>query len=114
MNALVVLIVALPLSVEVLGALFGLRDGWADTASKASALERLATPLLCWGGLWWLAGIDMWRVMLAALVVVLILHVATYYAGRVLISRPRFQTHAIDTDSDDDPFQKKSPGDNWD
>ena len=103
MNTLMVLILALPLSVEVLGALFSVRDGWGESASKASALEHLAAPLLCWGALWWLVGIDMWRAMVAALVAVLILHVVTHFAVRLLISRPRFQTHAIDTDSGDDP-----------
>ena len=104
MKTLIAFVVALPLSVEVLGALFWVRDGWGDTASKASALERLAAPLLCWGGLWWLVGIDRWRAMLAAVVVVLVLHIVAYYGTRLIISRPRFQTRAIDTDSADDPL----------
>jgi len=101
-NTVIAFVVAMPLSVEMLGALYGVRDGWAHTGSKAAALERLAAPLLCWCCLWWLVGVEMWHVMLAALVVVVILHVVTHYTTVLMISRPRFQTNAIDTDSDDD------------
>jgi hypothetical protein len=91
---------ALPLSVELLGAIFSIADGWRSTGAKADALERLALPLFCWGGLWWLIGVDGWPVMLGALSSVLFLQVASFYAVRLLISRPRLQTQSIDTDAD--------------
>jgi hypothetical protein len=94
-------VVAIPLSVELFGALYAVFDASRQADSRAAAVERLAAPLLAWGALWWLAGSDAWRVLIAALVFVLICHVVVFYTGRWLIKRPGVQTIAVDTESDD-------------
>ena len=100
MKSVAVFLLALPLSVELWGALFGVMDGWRASASRAAALERFAVPLLLWGAVWWFGGVSAWRVLLVALLVVLACQVATFYGTRLLIRLPRVQTNAIDTESD--------------
>ena len=98
MKSVVVFLLALPVSVELWGALFGVLDGWRVAASRAAALERFAVPLLLWGALWWLLGVGAWRLMVIALVLILACQVVTFYGMRLLIRIPRLQTIAIDTD----------------
>lgn len=100
MKSLIVFVLALPVSMELWGAVFGVWDGWRVAASRAAALERFAVPMLLWGALWWLGGVGAWRLMVIALVVVLACQVVTFYATRLLIRIPRLQTTAIDTESD--------------
>jgi hypothetical protein len=100
MKSVIVFLLALPVSVELWGALFGVLDSWRVAASRAAALERFAIPLLLWGALWWLVGVGAWRLMVIALVVVLACQVVTFYATRLLIRVPRLQTIAIDTEFD--------------
>ncbi len=100
MKSVIVFLFALPVSVELWGALFGVLDGWRVATSRAAALERSAIPLLLWGALWWLGGVGAWRLMVIALVVVLGCQVVTFYGTRLLIRIPSLQTTAIDTEPD--------------
>ena len=100
MKSVLVFLLALPLSVELWGALFGVMDSWRAAVSRAAALERVAMPLLLWSALWWLGGFSAWRLLLVALLVVLACQVATFYGARLLIRLPRVQTNAIDTEFD--------------
>lgn len=101
MIATLVFVVAVPLSVEFLGALYAVYDAWRHAESRAAALERLAVPLTLWGALWWLGGVEAWHLLLAALLVVLACHIVVFYGTRWLLERPSAQTIAVDTDSDD-------------
>ena len=100
MKSALVFLLALPLSLELWGAWFGVMDSWRAAASRAAALERFAVPLLLWGALWWLGGVSAWRLLVVALLVVLACQVATFYGARLLIRLPRVQTNAIDTEID--------------
>ncbi len=100
MRSVVVFLLALPVSVELWGAFFSVFDGWRVAASRAAALERFALPLLLWGALWWLVGVDGWRLMVGALFGVLACQVVTFYGTRLVMRIRRLQTIAVETDFD--------------
>ncbi|HTO59479.1 MAG TPA: hypothetical protein VMJ74_16885 [Pseudomonadales bacterium] len=98
MKSLVAFMIAIPLTVELLGAALAIRDARRAPDARAAAAERLALPLLAWGALWWWIGAAGWDVMFGAMALVVVAHVLTFYATRALLRRPRFQTNAVDTD----------------
>jgi hypothetical protein len=100
MTWIVAFIVAVPLSIELLGALYAIFDVQRDTDARAAAVERLALPLLLWGTLWWLLGIEAWRLLIAALAFTLLCHVTWFFAAQWLIRRESLQTIAVDTESE--------------
>ncbi len=95
-------VVAIPLTVELFGALYAVFDAWRDSDARSAALERLAIPLAVWGLFWWWIGADGWHVLAAALATILIAHIVVFYAGRWLIRRPGVQTLVVDTDGTDE------------
>jgi hypothetical protein len=97
-RTLVVFVVAIPLSVELLGALFAVFDARRIPDARAAAVERLALPIFGWGLLWWFVGVDGWRVLLGAVALVVAAHAVTFYSVRALLRRPSLQTLAIDMD----------------
>jgi hypothetical protein len=97
-RSLVVFVLAIPLSVELSGAIFAVADAWRTPDARAAAVERLAVPVFGWGLLWWFAGVDGWRVLFGAIAFVFAAHVVTFYAMRSLLRRPSLQTLSIDTD----------------
>ena len=101
MIAVLAFVVAVPLSVEFFGALYAVFDAWSHADSRAAALERLAIPLMSWGALWWLVGVEAWHLILAALVFVLFCHIVMFYGTRWWLKRPSAQTIAVDTESED-------------
>jgi len=98
MKSLVAFVIALPLTVELLGAALAIRDARGAPDARAAAVERLALPLLAWGVLWWWMGARGWDVMLGAMALVIVAHALTFYAMRALLRKPWFQTNAVDTD----------------
>lgn len=95
-----VFIIAVPLSVELFGAMYAVFDAWGLPESRAAAVERLAVPLMVWGVLWWWIGVGAWHVLAAAWVFALACHILVFYGGRWLIRRPDIQTIAIDSDAE--------------
>ena len=102
MKSFVAFLVAVPLSVELLGALMAIVDARRQPDARAAAVERLATPLLAWGLIWWSIGADGWRAMFGAIALVIAAHVVGFYAARWLLRRPAWQTAAVDTDAVDE------------
>ena len=103
MNAIVAFVIAVPLTVELFGAVYAVFDAWRDRDSRSAALERLAIPMAAWGLLWWWIGPAGWQVLATAFATILVCHVAVFYVGGWLIRRSGIQTLAIDTDGSDDP-----------
>jgi hypothetical protein len=103
MKDVIAFIIAVPLTVELFGALYAVFDAWRDRDSRSAALERLAIPLAAWGVLWWWVGADGWQILAAAFAAILVCHIAVFYAGRWLIQRSGVQTLSVDTDRTDDP-----------
>jgi hypothetical protein len=99
-KSLVAFIIAVPLAVELLGAVMAIVDARRQPDARAAAVERLAVPLFVWGLLWWWVGADSWRVMVGAVAFVLAAHVVGFYAARWLLRRPACQTTAVDTDDE--------------
>jgi hypothetical protein len=97
-KSLVVFVIAIPVSVELLGALLAVVDARRIPDARAAAVERLAIPVFAWGLLWWFIGADGWRVLIGALASVVVGHVVVFYVVRSLLRRPSMQTRAIDTD----------------
>jgi len=100
---MVAFVVAVPLTVELFGALYAVFDAWRARDSRSDALERLAIPMAGWGVLWWWIGAAGWLVLAAAFATTLVCHLAAFYAVRLLIRRSGIQTLAIDTDGTDEP-----------
>jgi hypothetical protein len=98
-KSFVAFVFAVPLAVEVLGALMGIVDARRQPDGRAAAVERLTVPLLAWGFLWWWIGAGGWAVMFGAMALVIAAHVVAFYATRWLLRRPAWQTIAIDTDT---------------
>ncbi len=94
-------LVALPLSVELLGAACAVLDARHHLDLRAAALERLAVPLLAAGILWWLIGAAKWPLLVAAVLLAFLCHIVWFYVTRWLLRRPGAQTVALDTESDD-------------
>jgi len=113
MADLLLFLVAVPISVELLGGCMSIRDNWADTETRAAAVERLSIPVLCWGALWWIAGSNAGGVLAAALAFVAVWQAVMFYGAAALLKLPRFHTIAIATDDAAGP-ERKSPGDNGD
>jgi hypothetical protein len=102
MKDVIAFVIAMPLTVELFGALYAVFDAWRERDSRSAALERLAIPLAAWGLLWWWIGAAGWWVLAAAFGSVLVCHVVVFYAGRWLIGRPGTRTIVVDTDHADD------------
>ena len=102
MRDVIAFIIAVPLTVELFGALYAVFDAWRDIESRSAALERLAIPLAAWGVLWWWVGADGWQILGAAFAAILVCHIAVSYAGRWLIRRSGIQTISVDTDYTDE------------
>jgi hypothetical protein len=102
MRDVIAFVIAVPLTVELFGALYAVFDAWRDRNSRSAALERLAVPLAVWGVLWWWIGADGWRILAAAFASVIVCHMAVFYAGGWLIRRPGTQTIVVDTDHADE------------
>ncbi len=102
MKELFAFVVAVPVTVETLGALYAVFDAWRDRDSRSAALERFALPLAAWGVLWWWVGASGWQILVAAFAAILVCHIAVFYVGRWLIQRSAIQTITVDTDSDQD------------
>jgi hypothetical protein len=102
MKGVIAFIVAVPLTVELFGALYAVFDAWRDSDSRSAALERMAIPLAAWGLCWWWVGADGWRILAAAFATILVAHIVVFYAGRWLIRRAGVQTLVVDTDSSDE------------
>ncbi len=100
MIGVLVFVVAVPLSVELFGAFYAVIDAWRHAESRAAAVERLAIPLLFWSALWWWVGPDAWYLLAAAWAFVIVCHITVFYCTRWLIRHEKFQTTAIETDSD--------------
>jgi hypothetical protein len=101
MKDVIAFIIAVPLTVEMFGALYAVFDARHDRDSRSAALERLAIPLAAWGLLWWWVGADGWQILATAFAAILVCHVAVFYAGRWLIQRSGTQTISVDTDADE-------------
>ena len=97
MNEVIAFVIAVPLTVELFGALYAVFDAWRDRDSRSAALERLAVPLAAWGLLWWWIGAAGWQILAAAFATILVCHMAVFYVGGWLIRRSGIQTLAIDT-----------------
>ena len=82
MIATLLLIACLPLAVNACAAVLSARDGgngsWAMVRVTACVLMTLA--------LLWVAGSGYWWVPLTALATVLVLHLALFYIGRMLMT----------------------------
>ncbi len=100
MKELIAFVVAVPVTVEMFGAMYAVFDAWRDRDSRSAALERLALPLAAWGVLWWWVGASGWQILFAAFAAILVCHIAVFYVGRWLIQRSAIQTIAVDTDRD--------------
>src|SRR5262245_22698781 len=50
MNTLLAFLFGIPLAAELLGACLSIVDNWREPNARAAAVERLAIPLLLWGG----------------------------------------------------------------
>ena len=98
MKSFVAFVIAVPLSVELLGALMAIVDARRQPDARAAAVERLALPLLAWGLLWWWVGADGWGVLLGAIALVVAAHVVAFHSMRWALRRPAWQTTAVDTD----------------
>jgi hypothetical protein len=98
MNAILAFVFGIPLSAELLGACLSIVDSWRQPDARAAAVERLAVPMLLWGGLWWWVGADAGAPLWGALLTVALWQVISFYAIRWLSRWSRFQTIAIDTD----------------
>jgi hypothetical protein len=116
MNGILAFVFGIPLAAELLGACLSVLDSWRQPDARAAAVERLAIPMLLWGGLWWLVGANAGAPLWSALLTVALWQVVCFYGIRLLSRWRGFQTIAIDTDiADRSPRGgKKSPGDNGD
>src|SRR5262245_26624553 len=116
MNTLLAFLFGIPLAAELLGGCLSIVDSWNEPNARAAAVERLAIPLLLWGGLWWWVGADASGPLWSALLIVAGWQVVSFYGVELLGRWRRFQTIAVDTDTlaHGGPTQKKSPGDNGD
>jgi hypothetical protein len=97
-KSFVAFVIAVPLAVELLGALLAIADARRHPDARVGAVERLAVPLLAWGLLWWWIGAAAWGVVLGAMVLVIVAHVVTFYMMRWLLQRPTWQSTSVDTD----------------
>ncbi len=93
--------IAVPLAVELIGAVCAVFDASGHSDVRAAALERVALPLFAWGALWWLIGAAGWPLLVAAVVFVVLCHIVAFYAVRWALRRPRVHMIAIDTESED-------------
>jgi len=98
MRNVIAFVIAVPVTVELFGALYAVFDARRDGDSRSAALERLAIPLAAWGLLWWWIGAGGWRLLAAAFALVIVGHVTVFYAGKWLIRRPGIQTVVVDAD----------------
>ena len=48
MKDAIAFVIAVPLTVEMFGAMYAVFDAWRDRNSRSAALERLAVPLAAW------------------------------------------------------------------
>jgi hypothetical protein len=99
MSSVFAFVIGIPLAVELLGACFAIFDSWRFPEARAAAVERVAVPMLLWGGLWWLVGSDASPALLAALAFVMVWQLIAFYTIQLLSRWRRFQTVSVDTDS---------------
>jgi len=91
-------IIALPIAMELIGALLALRDGWCDRGARSAGINRLAVRIAILAVFLTLAPQRSWWVFGAAAATVLFAHVLSFYSFR-LISR-RFPAAVIDRDQE--------------
>ena len=95
MSALLIFILAIPLSVELCGRLLGLRDVWFVRDARPGALQRLIAPILVLGLMVWWAAPEHLGTLLGGLLLPPVWQIVIGYAMRLVTRIPRFQTRSI-------------------
>jgi len=113
MMSVIAVLLGVPLTIELLGALLSIRDNWTDRERRAAAVERVALPLLAWGLLWWLLGRAAWPALAWTSAFVVAWQIGAFYVARWVSRWPAAQTSAVSRD-EAEHVRKRSPGDNGD
>jgi hypothetical protein len=95
MSAVLIFILAIPLSVELCGRLLALRDVWLVRDARPGSLQRLIVPTLVLGLMISWAGPDHFGTLLSGLLLPPLWQIVMGYAMRVVTRFPRFQARSI-------------------
>ena len=91
-------VVALPITMELIGSLMALRDGWCDRPNRSRGINRIAVRVVFVALFLTLTPQHTWWVVGAAAATVILAHVVSFYVFR-LLSR-RFPAPVIDREED--------------
>jgi hypothetical protein len=93
-----VALIAIPLTIELLGRVLAIRDVWAVNALRPSAFQRLVAPLVWIGLVFWIFPESAWRGLIYGAMCVLAWRWLALAAVRLMMRFTGFQTRSIDLD----------------